>query len=72
MFLSDLFLEGGLAIITTIAKKMNLDLVDEIGYRSVLIGFPVFTLRCINIRDDLGTKGLDEILGMGSKRSMGT
>jgi cytochrome c-type biogenesis protein CcsB len=25
-------------------KNINLDLVDEIGYRSVLIGFPVFTL----------------------------
>ncbi|MBS4176470.1 c-type cytochrome biogenesis protein CcsB [Lederbergia citrea] len=27
-----------------VVKKVNLDLVDEIGYRSVLIGFPVFTL----------------------------
>ena len=26
------------------ARKVNLDLVDEIGYRSVLVGFPVFTL----------------------------
>ncbi|MBT2642103.1 c-type cytochrome biogenesis protein CcsB [Bacillus sp. ISL-41] len=25
-------------------KNINMDLVDEIGYRSVLIGFPVFTL----------------------------
>ncbi|QFT89452.1 Cytochrome c biogenesis protein CcsA [Bacillus sp. THAF10] len=25
-------------------KKVNLDLVDEIGYRAVTIGFPVFTL----------------------------
>jgi cytochrome c-type biogenesis protein CcsB len=25
-------------------NKVNLDLMDEIGYRSVLIGFPVFTL----------------------------
>jgi cytochrome c-type biogenesis protein CcsB len=25
-------------------KSVNLDLMDEIGYRSVLIGFPVFTL----------------------------
>ncbi|MGM0846011.1 MAG: c-type cytochrome biogenesis protein CcsB [Bacillota bacterium] len=25
-------------------KNVNLDLMDEIGYRSVLIGFPVFTL----------------------------
>ena len=32
-----------------------LQLVDEIGYRSVLIGFPVFTLRCTYICDDLGT-----------------
>lgn len=31
-------------LIQPIVKKVNLDLVDEIGYRSVLIGFPVFTL----------------------------
>ncbi|PLR99790.1 c-type cytochrome biogenesis protein CcsB [Bacillus sp. T33-2] len=28
-------------------KNVNLDLVDEIGYRSVLIGFPVFTLGAL-------------------------
>lgn len=28
-------------------KNINLDLVDEIGYRSVLIGFPVFTLGAL-------------------------
>lgn len=28
-------------------KKINLDLVDEISYRSVLIGFPVFTLGAL-------------------------
>ncbi|MGE6752214.1 c-type cytochrome biogenesis protein CcsB [Rossellomorea sp. NPDC071047] len=27
-----------------LVKNVNLDLMDEIGYRSVLIGFPVFTL----------------------------
>jgi cytochrome c-type biogenesis protein CcsB len=27
-----------------LVRNVNLDLVDEIGYRSVLIGFPVFTL----------------------------
>lgn len=31
-------------LIQPLVKKVNLDLVDEVGYRSVLIGFPVFTL----------------------------
>ena len=29
------------------ARKVNLDLMDEVGYRSVLIGFPVFTLGAL-------------------------
>jgi ABC-type transport system involved in cytochrome c biogenesis permease subunit len=32
------------AVIKSFTKNVNLDLVDEIGYRSVAIGFPVFTL----------------------------
>src|SRR5690606_38855547 len=32
------------ALLQPLVKKVNLDLVDEIGYRSVLIGFPVFSL----------------------------
>lgn len=28
-------------------RNVNLDLVDEIGYRSVLVGFPVFTLGAL-------------------------
>ncbi|WP_173108180.1 c-type cytochrome biogenesis protein CcsB [Bacillus sp. KH172YL63] len=32
------------AKIQPLVKNVNLDLMDEIGYRSVLIGFPVFTL----------------------------
>ena len=28
-------------------KRANLELMDEIGYRSVLIGFPVFTLGAL-------------------------
>lgn len=31
-------------LLKPLVKRVNLDLVDEIGYRSVLIGFPVFTL----------------------------
>lgn len=31
-------------LLKPLVKKVNLDLVDEIGYRSVLIGFPVFAL----------------------------
>ncbi|WP_394237327.1 c-type cytochrome biogenesis protein CcsB [Niallia oryzisoli] len=31
-------------ILQPIVKKVDLDLVDEIGYRSVIIGFPVFSL----------------------------
>ncbi|MCD7033320.1 c-type cytochrome biogenesis protein CcsB [Metabacillus sp. GX 13764] len=30
-----------------LTKKLNLDLTDEIGYRSVTIGFPVFTLGAL-------------------------
>lgn len=30
-----------------LVKNMNLDVVDEIGYRSVAIGFPVFTLGAL-------------------------
>ncbi|MFD1707103.1 c-type cytochrome biogenesis protein CcsB [Siminovitchia sediminis] len=31
-------------ILKPLVRRANLDLLDEIGYRSVLIGFPVFTL----------------------------
>ncbi|WP_062104772.1 c-type cytochrome biogenesis protein CcsB [Bacillus niameyensis] len=31
-------------LLKPLVKKANLDLVDEVGYRSVLIGFPVFSL----------------------------
>lgn len=31
-------------LLKPLVKKANLDLLDEVGYRSVLIGFPVFTL----------------------------
>ncbi len=35
------------AVIKPFTKNVNLDLVDEIGYRSVAIGFPVFTLGAL-------------------------
>jgi cytochrome c-type biogenesis protein CcsB len=35
------------AILQPLVKNINLDLVDEISYRSVLIGFPVFTLGAL-------------------------
>lgn len=35
------------AAIQPFVQKINLDLVDEISYRSVLIGFPVFTLGAL-------------------------
>lgn len=35
------------AALQPLAKNINLDLVDEIAYRSVLIGFPVFTLGAL-------------------------
>ncbi|WP_019242077.1 MULTISPECIES: c-type cytochrome biogenesis protein CcsB [Bacillus] len=34
-------------LLQPLAKKISLDLVDEISYRSVLIGFPVFTLGAL-------------------------
>ncbi len=35
------------AVLQPLTKNINLDLVDEIGYRSVTIGFPVFTLGAL-------------------------
>ncbi|CAH0345590.1 c-type cytochrome biogenesis protein CcsB [Bacillus sp. CECT 9360] len=35
------------AMLQPLVKNINLDLVDEIGYRSVLIGFPIFTLGAL-------------------------
>ncbi|MEH6945911.1 c-type cytochrome biogenesis protein CcsB [Bacillus sp. JJ634] len=35
------------AFIQPIVKNVNLDLIDEISYRSVLIGFPIFTLGAL-------------------------
>lgn len=35
------------AMLQPVVKNINLDLVDEISYRSVLIGFPVFTLGAL-------------------------
>lgn len=35
------------AMVQPLVKKVDLTLVDEIGYRSVLIGFPVFTLGAL-------------------------
>ncbi|MFS0635675.1 c-type cytochrome biogenesis protein CcsB [Mesobacillus foraminis] len=35
------------ASLKPLVKNINLDLVDEISYRSVLIGFPVFTLGAL-------------------------
>lgn len=34
-------------LVKPLVKKVDLTLVDEIGYRSVLIGFPVFTLGAL-------------------------
>ncbi|KGR90383.1 cytochrome C biogenesis protein [Ureibacillus massiliensis 4400831 = CIP 108448 = CCUG 49529] len=36
-----------LAMLQPLVKKLNLSLLDEIGYRSVLIGFPVFSLGAL-------------------------
>ncbi len=35
------------ALIKPIVKNVNLNLLDEISYRSVLIGFPIFTLGAL-------------------------
>ncbi|KIL48104.1 c-type cytochrome biogenesis protein CcsB [Jeotgalibacillus campisalis] len=32
------------ALLQPLVKRVNLNLMDEVGYRSILIGFPVFTL----------------------------
>lgn len=36
-----------IAMIHPLVQKVNLQLLDEIGYRSVLIGFPIFTLGAL-------------------------
>jgi len=55
-FITGLFLYGILRIflrkrisaaLQPLTKNLNLDLVDEIGYRSVTIGFPIFTLGAL-------------------------
>ncbi|OEC02265.1 cytochrome C biogenesis protein [Lysinibacillus sphaericus] len=35
------------AIFQPLVKRVNLQLLDEVGYRSVIIGFPVFTLGAL-------------------------
>ncbi|WP_455676026.1 c-type cytochrome biogenesis protein CcsB [Pradoshia sp.] len=35
------------AALQPLVKSVNLDLLDEVGYRSILIGFPVFTLGAL-------------------------
>jgi cytochrome c-type biogenesis protein CcsB len=35
------------AMLQPLVKNVNLDLLDEIGYRSVMIGFPIFTLGAL-------------------------
>ena len=35
------------AALQPLTKNIKLDLVDEIGYRSVTIGFPIFTLGAL-------------------------
>ncbi|MEH7222808.1 c-type cytochrome biogenesis protein CcsB [Bacillus sp. JJ1566] len=35
------------AALQPLTRRLNLDLVDEIGYRSVAIGFPIFTLGAL-------------------------
>ncbi|MFT4413146.1 c-type cytochrome biogenesis protein CcsB [Fredinandcohnia humi] len=35
------------AALQPLTKRLNLDLIDEIGYRSVTIGFPIFTLGAL-------------------------
>lgn len=34
-------------VLQPLVKKVNLELIDEIGYRSVLIGFPIFSLGAL-------------------------
>ncbi|USK41836.1 c-type cytochrome biogenesis protein CcsB (plasmid) [Cytobacillus firmus] len=54
--ITGLFLYGSLRLILRkrisaalqpLTKNVNLDLIDEIGYRSVTIGFPIFTLGAL-------------------------
>ncbi len=60
------------AALQPLVKNTNSDLLDEIGYRSIAIGFPVFTLGALIFCDDLGTNSVDTFLGLGSKRGLGT
>ena len=59
------------AMLQPLVKKVDLTLVDEIGYRSVLIGFPVFTLGALIFAMMWAQDCMGPLLGLGSKRSLG-
>ena len=48
-------------------KNTNSDLLDEIGYRSIAIGFPVFTLGALIFAMIWAQNSVDTFLGLGSK-----
>ncbi|GAE91321.1 cytochrome c-type biogenesis protein CcsA/ResC [Gracilibacillus boraciitolerans JCM 21714] len=59
------------AAIQPLVKKVNPELLDEVCYRAVTIGFPVFTLGGSDFRFHLGTRGLATLLGDGILRKCG-
>ena len=56
------------ALVKPLTKKTDLALMDEIGYRSVIIGFPLFALGGIFFAA-IWADGLEQILGLGSKET---
>ena len=42
------------AVIQRMMGGIDADDLDEISYRAIAIGYPIFALRCTHLRDDLG------------------
>lgn len=59
------------ALIKPIVKNVNLNLLDEISYRSVLIGFPIFTLGAL-IFAMIWAQVAWTRFWLGSERGLGT
>ncbi len=60
------------AALQPLVKNTNSDLLDEIGYRSIAIGFPVFTLGALIFAMIWAQIAWTRFLGLGSERGLGT
>ena len=56
---------GGVLKKIIVSFNISHEMLDEITYKSIAIGFPIFHPRRSDLRRDLGRPGLGEILDMG-------